>query len=1178
MDPASAIGVASSAIAFLEFGAKLISATKAIYDSKDGILPEHTEIEQHYKDLLASSSDLDIKMNGRALCSDDVHFQKLSSKFRHDCQAIVDLLNAHRCNEGKRRRRILGSVKAAFKLPGVKEQLHDIEERLDKTQKAMQLHVFQQLRYVSKMVLKISTVNTDSTITRQEISGVRLTVVAIQGHGNTLTMQPSNLTAADNEKDPSSLSIQDIRALMGQLSDTVRTLEHLRVESVLASLNYETREVRHDTIHEAHAKTFEWALEPKFPLSVWLQSGDGIFWVSGKPGSGKSTLMKFLADHKQAKVESFLKQWAGDNKLVVASHYFWCSGTQIQKSWDGLLRSLIFDIFRSCPLAIQEACPGRWARAGAPGAASTPWTITELAKTLRAVADLQDRLSLRFCFFIDGLDEYDGDHLKLCEIFKDLVRAGTIKMCLSSRPWPVFEDGLGKDLSRKLYVQDLTFEDITTFVAEQLEYHPEWKDNHLTDDERMEMVKAVSSKADGVFLWAYLVTRSLREGLSNHDTLTGLRKRLDQVPADLKKLFRQILESVDYVYQSKMACFLQAALIGHSLDRAPDAGIYCNMERELDEPGYALHSAPHKPSTESRPGDEFEEWLHGADNLKLLTPELRTHLLKRYNQMQRVINSRTKGILETHLRYFPRPPDVVFFHRTMYDFLQTQEMKEFLASKLSSDFNIHLWFMKGRLTRAKRYPVGIYNNNSGFLELYPEVSEELFSVLGHAIDALTTIKEEQFSAVFALLDEYEGTLHQLGVQALTSHPSCRMLLVARSGGRRAYINLTSYFREVVIISACRLDAYGSLRNYVATKIKEIPDYTEAVDAGILLHLSTFTLSFMTSWYSKDSSLRPDYGMVELLLRTGVNLNKPFLDRTATLYYNYQTMARVGLRPQVILAPWILLMRAFIPVQGFITCLCFNAKFSDHITFVLPQGLPIISLFLNYGANPDEELCSAISPIQIVSSEPWSCQVLNWAWKNRSVFRLPFNVDFSRDHETEFFGHSTFSKPPLWYISCFFAYIWYPFQNVFPAHTHSDYLATLNTFLSKNPRLDRANYIDDVITSLEVARWIILNGDDEPSKSPFVQFCAHICYQDTWTEDSALNQFRSAIIEKLVVYCGTINAHEKFFTLLEFGISKAEKCPEVIKRRLLELVEKNRSLHETETGSQTEDRGKGTEEV
>jgi hypothetical protein len=41
----------------------------------------------------------------------------------------------------------------------------------------------------------------------------------------------------------------------------------------------------------------------------WLSSGEGIFHISGKLGSGKSTLMKFLCEHKHTKVE--LQKWAG---------------------------------------------------------------------------------------------------------------------------------------------------------------------------------------------------------------------------------------------------------------------------------------------------------------------------------------------------------------------------------------------------------------------------------------------------------------------------------------------------------------------------------------------------------------------------------------------------------------------------------------------------------------------------------------------------------------------------------------------------------------------------------------------------------------------------------------------------------------------------------------------------
>lgn len=45
-------------------------------------------------------------------------------------------------------------------------------------------------------------------------------------------------------------------------------------------------------------------------LLHWLSSGDGIFHISGKLGSGKSTLMKYLCDHPQTRIE--LEKWAGE--------------------------------------------------------------------------------------------------------------------------------------------------------------------------------------------------------------------------------------------------------------------------------------------------------------------------------------------------------------------------------------------------------------------------------------------------------------------------------------------------------------------------------------------------------------------------------------------------------------------------------------------------------------------------------------------------------------------------------------------------------------------------------------------------------------------------------------------------------------------------------------------------
>ncbi len=156
----------------------------------------------------------------------------------------------------------------------------------------------------------------------------------------------------------------------------------------------------------------------------------GEFWFSGQPGLGKSTFMKFLADH--ASTSAALMRWASRGRLVLASHYFWSAGTPMQKSRQGLLQTLLCDVFQQLPDLIEAVCVERWSLPTGRLAHET-WALPELQRILRRIADLD--VNARFCFFIDGLDEFEGDHVDFCRDLTDLARSPHIKLCISSRPW-----------------------------------------------------------------------------------------------------------------------------------------------------------------------------------------------------------------------------------------------------------------------------------------------------------------------------------------------------------------------------------------------------------------------------------------------------------------------------------------------------------------------------------------------------------------------------------------------------------------------------------------------------------------------------------------------------------------------------------------------------------------------
>jgi len=90
--------------------------------------------------------------------------------------------------------------------------------------------------------------------------------------------------------------------------------------------------------------------EDKGPLwddfTLWLKSGQGLYWINGKAGSGKSTLMNYLCQHGRRR--EYLREWCPDRLLLTPSYFFWAAGSMQQKSIDGLLRSLIYQMLTEC--------------------------------------------------------------------------------------------------------------------------------------------------------------------------------------------------------------------------------------------------------------------------------------------------------------------------------------------------------------------------------------------------------------------------------------------------------------------------------------------------------------------------------------------------------------------------------------------------------------------------------------------------------------------------------------------------------------------------------------------------------------------------------------------------------------------------------------------------------------
>jgi hypothetical protein len=212
-----------------------------------------------------------------------------------------------------------------------------------------------------------------------------------------------------------------------------------------------------------YPKTFEWIYsnqsENSFSSFIrFLEEDQNLFWITGKPASGKSTLMKMISEDDRTM--RHLKLWASGEDVFLSRFYFWCSGIEKQMSQEGLVRTLLYEALEQLPHLIPIAFPDRMENFTVLGnwlVDKVAWDTDKLLQYCKQVM-LEITKSQRIFLLIDGLDEFKGDHserLKLIEFLYSLLGlSSNVKICVSSRPWNVFEDAFHTRPS--LRVEDLT--------------------------------------------------------------------------------------------------------------------------------------------------------------------------------------------------------------------------------------------------------------------------------------------------------------------------------------------------------------------------------------------------------------------------------------------------------------------------------------------------------------------------------------------------------------------------------------------------------------------------------------------------------------------------------------------------------------------------------------------------
>lgn len=477
-----------------------------------------------------------------------------------------------------------------------------------------------------------------------------------------------------------------------------------RTNAVLGSLSYDAIYYRHEQIAKAHAKTFEWIFQedyidttksPAPAFGRWLRHGGGIYWISGKPGSGKSTLVKWIC--QQERTRQLLQAWAGNRTLVVATHFFWSVGTDMQKSQEGLLRSLLFEALRGCPDLTPHVVGDRWDD-GQVFSQPRPWTITELKECLTHLATA-NQASVAFCFFVDGLDEYseeyDADHEAIIGILQAIAESRQVKICVSSRPWNVFQAAFSCLVGQRLRLEDLTSADIRLFARERLGENPNFRKMAEREPRCETFVDEIAEAADGVFLWVFLVVRSLLKGLNNADRLFTLQQRLLALPRDLEKLFLHMLNTTDEAYYEEQACFFT---IAHHAHGPLSLTTYSYVDEE--DPNFAFDSVPEPEPATQRLDRLRRTKIRLNAQCNGLVECISTPKSADADRLLEVTTEPTSKYLSPVL--LSKGYEVRFLHRTVRDFIATHEVSKLLALRCPKDFRPSVRVCLAVLAEIKR--------------------------------------------------------------------------------------------------------------------------------------------------------------------------------------------------------------------------------------------------------------------------------------------------------------------------------------------------------------------------------------------------------------------------------------------------------------------------------------------
>ncbi|KAK6514665.1 hypothetical protein TWF281_004862 [Arthrobotrys megalospora] len=712
MEAVAAVGLVSSILTFIDFSHKLLAGTLETIDAGTTTENRHTTV---IADDLKRVTEA-LETNGLGSSEHEVALTKLARECKKLSEKLLAKLGKLTATSASKRSAFIVAFCSIFR----KSDTDKLKTQLDGYRSEILVRLSMIIKYVAMCIQTLvqitslgGQVHENNTKLVAQFKGVR------DNLSNSVGNRLGNLTSEVQSK-INALQISLDTLLGSSLPPTpeIRVLRQLYFSSMFS---------REDSIREPDSGTFKWILDKDYrfedyadqdwfvessgvekfssdrwefekqiresrssqvqardALLSWLSTENGIFHISGKPGSGKSTLMKFIAGHSRTETE--LKKWAERKQLVYVQFFAWKSGDEMQQSIYGLYRSILFTVLSKYPELIQLIFPEaieEFLRLPYEAHIDEPYfRPPRLHSGLQKLAQSCSTKDMSLCLLIDGLDEFKNDiaqnqtHKALVKELCSWAQIGNVKLLVSSRPEPAFTEIVPRKL--QIHLHGLTKYDIMIMAKGIFDKPDIFK---LIGYNCIKLICRIANEASGVFIWVLLVITALRNMAAAGEDTGALHKFLDR-GLSLDGLYKELFDSIDPAHRDRINKMLFIVL--RSEGECPSCAMMW-VDEILDNKCLTPRTSP--LATTSAEGSNAE--------------------LDRKCRLADFWLAETKGLLEltpAGTSWTSQGSRVGFFHRTAYEFFKESQRMQGMSAEFP--------FVIRNLILAKTHLANIWAFNS----------------------------------------------------------------------------------------------------------------------------------------------------------------------------------------------------------------------------------------------------------------------------------------------------------------------------------------------------------------------------------------------------------------------------------------------------------------------------------